>query len=149
MFSLYLFRAKHFLKYTISWLKNGWTGPVNYVILITILELNKNLIAESQESYLNALELNKFLRVKRFLLQLSKNMAQTSPASVPHQWQTLLINDQPRSCWVWAWLLTLGNHSYWVGTEIWKWKLLSLFGLFVTPWTSQSMEFSRPESWSG
>ena len=26
---------------------------------------------------------------------------------------------------------------------------LSHVGLFVTPWTTQSMEFSRPESWSG
>ena len=31
----------------------------------------------------------------------------------------------------------------------WKWKLLSRVRLFVTPWTLQSMEFSRPEYWSG
>ena len=30
-----------------------------------------------------------------------------------------------------------------------KWKSLSRFWLFVTPWTIQSMEFSRPEYWSG
>ena len=30
----------------------------------------------------------------------------------------------------------------------WKWKLLSTFWLFVTPWTIQSMEFSTPEYWS-
>ena len=30
-----------------------------------------------------------------------------------------------------------------------KWKLLSRVQLFVTPWTIQSMEFSRPEYWSG
>ena len=30
-----------------------------------------------------------------------------------------------------------------------KWKLLSHVRLFVTPWTVQSMEFSRPASWSG
>ena len=29
-----------------------------------------------------------------------------------------------------------------------KWKLLSRVRLFVTPWTIQSMEFSRPEYWS-
>ena len=28
----------------------------------------------------------------------------------------------------------------------WKWKLLNHVQLFVTPWTIQSMEFSRPES---
>ena len=28
-------------------------------------------------------------------------------------------------------------------------KLLSLVQLFATPWTIQSMEFSRPEYWSG
>ena len=31
----------------------------------------------------------------------------------------------------------------------WKWNLLSHIQLFVNPWTTQSMEFSRPEYWSG
>ena len=30
-----------------------------------------------------------------------------------------------------------------------KWKVLSCVRLFVTPWTIQSIEFSRPEYWSG
>ena len=30
-----------------------------------------------------------------------------------------------------------------------KWKLLSSVQLFATPWTTESMEFSRPEYWSG
>ena len=30
-----------------------------------------------------------------------------------------------------------------------KWKSLSRVRLFVTPWTIQSVEFSRPEYWSG
>ena len=30
-----------------------------------------------------------------------------------------------------------------------EWKLLSRVWLFATPWTIQSMEFSRPEYWSG
>ena len=30
-----------------------------------------------------------------------------------------------------------------------KWKSLSRVRLFMTPWTIQSMEFSRPEYWSG
>ena len=30
-----------------------------------------------------------------------------------------------------------------------KWKLLSRVWLFVTPWTIQFIEFSRPEYWSG
>ena len=30
-----------------------------------------------------------------------------------------------------------------------QWKSLSHVRLFVTPWTTQSMEFSRPEYWSG
>ena len=33
--------------------------------------------------------------------------------------------------------------------EKWKWKSLSHVRLFVTPWTTQSMEFSRQEYWSG
>ena len=31
----------------------------------------------------------------------------------------------------------------------WKWKSRSRVRLFVTPWTLQSVEFSRPEYWSG
>ena len=31
----------------------------------------------------------------------------------------------------------------------WKWKLLSRVRLFATPWTIQSMKFSRLEYWSG
>ena len=31
----------------------------------------------------------------------------------------------------------------------WKWKLLSCVRLFETPWTIESMDFSRPEYWSG
>ena len=31
----------------------------------------------------------------------------------------------------------------------WKWKSFSDVKLFVTPWTIQSMGFSRPEYWSG
>ena len=31
----------------------------------------------------------------------------------------------------------------------WKWRSLSCVWLFGTPWTIQSMEFSRPEYWSG
>ena len=31
----------------------------------------------------------------------------------------------------------------------WKWKSLCRVRLFATPWTIQSMEFSRPEYWSG
>ena len=30
-----------------------------------------------------------------------------------------------------------------------QWKLFSHVWLFVTPWTTQSMEFSRPDHWSG
>ena len=32
---------------------------------------------------------------------------------------------------------------------MWKWKSLSQVRLCATPWTIQSMEFSRPEYWSG
>ena len=32
---------------------------------------------------------------------------------------------------------------------LWKWKLLICVQLFASPWTVQSMEFSRPEYWSG
>ena len=34
--------------------------------------------------------------------------------------------------------------TLWDRDSYWKWKLL-----FVTPWTIQSMQFSRPEYWDG
>ena len=36
-----------------------------------------------------------------------------------------------------------------IHTKDWKWKLLSHVQLFATPWTIESMEFSRPEYRSG
>ena len=36
-----------------------------------------------------------------------------------------------------------------IDCEKWKWKSLSHVQLFETPWTIQSLEFSRPEYWSG
>ena len=36
-----------------------------------------------------------------------------------------------------------------VHTRKWKWKWLSHVRLFSTPWTIQSVEFFRPEYWSG
>jgi len=41
------------------------------------------------------------------------------------------------------------SHSWAYTQTKWKWKSLSHFWLFVTSWTIQSMEFSRPEYWSG
>ena len=42
-----------------------------------------------------------------------------------------------------------GIHMFFtVKNLMWKWKSLSRVWLFATPWTIQSMEFSRPECWS-
>ena len=37
----------------------------------------------------------------------------------------------------------------WFILFLWKWKSLNHVWLFATPWTTQSMEFSRPEYCSG
>ena len=51
--------------------------------------------------------------------------------------------------WVWmivcCFNLNFPNDLWWE----WKWKLLSCVQLFATQWAIQSMEFSRPEYWSG
>ena len=52
----------------------------------------------------------------------------------------LIVNEVVQMCW----LLCRDSVS-----EKWKWKSLSCVLLFVTPWTIQSLEFSRPEYWSG
>ena len=45
-------------------------------------------------------------------------------------------------------LLRNGNIKY-IFRGRWKWKSLSRVRLLVTPWTTQSMESSGPEYWSG
>ena len=45
-------------------------------------------------------------------------------------------------------LLALGQVQSSFSSKV-KWKSLSRVRLFVNPWTIQSMEFSRPEYWSG
>ena len=57
----------------------------------------------------------------------------------PNLWNT-------ESKTVLRWLLTIKMIKKY---EKVKWKSLSCVWLFVTPWTIQSMEFSRPEYWSG
>ena len=37
--------------------------------------------------------------------------------------------------------------KYCMVSHIWKWKSFSHVQLFATPWTIQSVEFSRPEYW--
>ena len=39
--------------------------------------------------------------------------------------------------------------DFWIVSSFWKWKSLSRVWLFATPRTIQSLEFSRPEYWSG
>ena len=39
--------------------------------------------------------------------------------------------------------------DFWIVSSFWKWKLLSRVWLFATPQTIQSLEFSRPEYWTG
>ena len=46
-------------------------------------------------------------------------------------------------------VLDLLPHFFLHNIRMWKWKWLSGAWLFVTPWTIQSMAFSRPEYWSG
>ena len=54
------------------------------------------------------------------------------------------------------WLLFDGGRTHRVYSDFslkknkkWKWKLLSPVWLFETPWTVESMEFSKPEYWRG
>ena len=63
-----------------------------------------------------------------------------------------------RSNVLWAGLASVCHVTVWISKSpfFWtlhnvqvKWKSLSRVRLFVTPWTIQPMEFSRPECWSG
>ena len=61
------------------------------------------------------------------------------------KWYTLSVYMWNRNSDRW-WIYTFhDNEIPWK----WKWKSLSQVQLFVTPWAIQSMDFSRPEYWSG
>ena len=62
-----------------------------------------------------------------------------------HQLFKEVISDRIRYCFAGS---TPNNSLPPLGLNE-KWKLLSCVRLFATPWTTQSMEFSRPEYWSG
>ena len=52
----------------------------------------------------------------------------------------------------WTWVTCIAGRFFTVWAirkSKWKWKSLSCVGLFATLWTIQSMEFSRPDYWSG
>ena len=59
--------------------------------------------------------------------------------------------------WSYAYIVLLGiylgvellGHMVTLWLTLWKWKSFIRVWLFVTSWTIQSMEFSRPEYWSG
>jgi len=52
-----------------------------------------------------------------------------------------LVNNPPAMQETLVWFMKL--------EDMWKWKSLGCVRFFVTPWTIQSMEFSRSEYWSG
>ena len=63
-----------------------------------------------------------------------------------------------RSNVLWAGLASVCHVTVWISKSpfFWTlhnvqvmWKSLSRVGLYVTPWTIEPMEFSRPEYWSG
>ena len=53
--------------------------------------------------------------------------------------------------WTGVFCIAGGFFTRWTIREAqkWKWKSLSHVQLFATPWTIQSIEFSRPDYWSG
>ena len=62
-----------------------------------------------------------------------------------HNWVSLHAHTNTHTH-IFIWQRTVKGR-FW--TITWKWKLLSCVWLIVTPRTIQSMEFSRPEHWSG
>ena len=58
-------------------------------------------------------------------------------------WEVLRENEY---VYVYGWIPLSSTWNYHnIVKQLWKWKSLSHVWLFVTPWTIQSMEFSRPE----
>ena len=65
------------------------------------------------------------------------------------QWQNRIIQKRThvRKSGVWKVCFMRNKGSRY--NFFFIWKLLSCVWLFVTPWTKQSMKFSRPEYWNG
>ena len=57
----------------------------------------------------------------------------------------LMIGERAENVMVVAEIMVIEDK----GMQGWKWKSFSHVRLFATPWTIQSMEFFRPEYWSG
>ena len=66
-----------------------------------------------------------------------------------HSWLKSILSDisVATSAIFWLPFWNIFFHPF----RLWKWKgkLFSCVWLFATPWTIQSMEFSRPEYWNG
>ena len=69
----------------------------------------------------------------KFKLIWNSNQKIGSPSKSFLNHRELCYGDGAKHLWLWKW----------------KWKLLDRVWLFVISWTIQSMEFSRPEYWSG
>ena len=75
------------------------------------------------------------------MLSLNLLHHDSGPKSLAHRASVDLVS-------VMVWKVQLASTWYMPESER-KWESLSHVRLFVAPWTIQSMEFSRPEYWSG
>ena len=79
----------------------------------------------------------------------------TSLALAGRFWTTSATREAHHSSdWYWPGFILADPHEAktldaQVCCRKWEWKSLSHVQLFVTPWTTQSVEFSRPDYWSG
>ena len=83
------------------------------------------------------------------------NLGGVGPWVDPTSWR---LPGCQRHCWAHGFSHLCGHWNHLAGGGVWKnwvpgsvstWKVLSHVWLFATPWTIQSLEFSRPEYWSG
>ena len=86
---------------------------------------------------------------------LNPFLCSDGPADLPLQTAPVLVGD------IWPWgtmaseevfspdiLQNVNSPGFQAPDICEKWELLSPVRLFLTPWTTQSMDFSRPEYWS-
>ena len=89
------------------------------------------------------------LKTKKNYIQLKSSLIPSVLLSLPLSFLLLTLHRFTGSVYllIHVYMFTTRCVSPWASQV--KWKSFSPVRLFATPWSIQSMEFSRPEYWSG
>ena len=126
-----------------EYLKIGFCSTRNPWLLVTGHRLYWNFVAKWHEA------------IKTFASSSAQSVTFLSSLQGFLEWRQnvalqvrlgLILSLKTKKRWWQEQMSVIDHYNIW--SEV-KWKPLSRVRLFTTPWTIQSMKFSRPEYWSG